>query len=82
MTHPSQLVAQSDVFIENYVPGKLDSLGLGYDDLSAINPALIYCSVSGFGPTGPYAKRGGYDVIAAAMSGLMHITGPRVWELD
>ena len=76
-----QLARRSDVYIENYIPGKMDSLGLGYEALSSLNPQLIYCSITGFGATGPYAKRGGYDVIAAAMSGLMHITGPQVWAL-
>ena len=71
-----KLVAQSDVFIENYIPGKLSEMGLGYDDLSKINPGIIYCSISGFGPTGPYARRAGFDVIAASMGGLLAITGP------
>lgn len=73
-----QLAMQSDVFIENYIPGKMDCLDLSYSVLSALNPGLIYCSVTGFGATGPYSGRGGYDVIAAAMSGLMHVTGPQV----
>ncbi|RWS06847.1 succinate--hydroxymethylglutarate CoA-transferase-like protein [Dinothrombium tinctorium] len=71
-----QLVAKSDVFIENYIPGKLHSLGLGYEHLKKINPGLIYCSISGFGSTGPYAKRPGFDVIAASVGGLLSITGP------
>ena len=68
------------MFIENYLPSKMDSMGLSYSVLSALNPRLIYCSVTGFGASGPYVKRGGYDVIAAAMSGLMHITGTQVLE--
>lgn len=69
------LVKQSDVLVENYIPGKLDELQLGYEKLKSINPKLIYCSISGYGPTGPYAQRPGYDVIAASMGGLLHITG-------
>jgi len=69
------LAAKSDVMIENFVPGKLDSMGLGYKDIKETNPALIYCSITGFGSDGPYSTRGGYDVIAASMGGLMNITG-------
>jgi len=64
-----------DVFVENYRPGALDRLGLGYAHLSARNPRLVYCSISGFGRTGPYSKRGGFDVTAQAMSGLMSFAG-------
>ena len=74
------LVAKSDVLIENYRPHTLDKYGLGYDDLKKINPRLIYCSVSGFGQTGPYAERSGYDYLAQAMGGLMSVTGPRDGE--
>jgi len=70
-----QLACNSDVLIENYVPGKLDSMGLGYKELSGLNSRLIYCSITGFGPDGPHSKRGGYDVIAASMGGLLHVTG-------
>lgn len=70
-----KLVKQSDVVIENFVPGGADRLGIGYAALSEINPRLIYASVSGYGSDGPYAKRPGYDAIAAAEGGLMHITG-------
>lgn len=69
------LVRKSDVLVENYVPGKLAAMQLGYEDLRKINPRLIYCSVTGYGSTGPYATRPGYDVIAASMGGLLHITG-------
>lgn len=65
----------SDVLIENYLPGKLNGFGLGYDDLKVIAPHLIYCSITGFGQEGPYRDRPGYDVIAASMGGLMSITG-------
>lgn len=69
------LADQADVWVENYRPGALDRLGLGYADLSRINPALVYCSVSGFGRGGPYATRGGLDLVAQAMSGLMSFIG-------
>lgn len=57
------LVKESDVLVENYLPGKLAKMGLGYDELSKINPKLIYASITGYGQTGPYANRPGYDVI-------------------
>lgn len=60
------------------MPGKLDELNVGYEQLKQLNPSLIYCSITGFGETGPYARRAGYDVIASAIAGLMHITGPKV----
>ena len=66
----------ADVVIENFKPGTADRLGIGYDALSARNPRLVCCSISGFGHTGPYAPRGGFDLIAAGMSGLMSINGP------
>lgn len=69
------LAKSCDVLIENYVPGKLDKLGLGYEDMKKIAPSLIYCSITGFGSTGPYKTRAGYDVIAASIGGLLHITG-------
>lgn len=70
-----RLVEHSDVLIENFRKGTMDKLGLGYEVLAEINPALVYCEVSGFGRTGPYADRGGFDLIAQGMSGLMSITG-------
>ncbi|CAL4060012.1 unnamed protein product, partial [Meganyctiphanes norvegica] len=70
------LVRSSDILIENFVPGSLDRLGLGYESLSEIAPQLIYCSITGFGRTGPYRDRPGYDVIAASYGGLMGVTGP------
>lgn len=57
------LVRQSDILVENYLPGKLASMGLGYEELSKINPKLIYASITGYGQDGPYADRPGYDVI-------------------
>jgi crotonobetainyl-CoA:carnitine CoA-transferase CaiB-like acyl-CoA transferase len=70
-----RLVATADVLIENYRAGTMAGLGLGYETLKERNPALIYCEISGFGRTGPYAERGGFDLIAQGMSGLMSITG-------
>lgn len=74
------LVKKCDVLVENYVPGKLDELGLGYDQLKKIAPNLIYCSITGYGPNGPYSKKPGYDVIAASIGGLLHITGTQNGE--
>jgi len=70
-----RLLDRADVVIENYRKGTMEKLGLGYDTLKARNPGLIYCEISGFGRTGPYADRGGFDLIAQGMSGLMSITG-------
>ena len=70
-----ELVKQSDIVLENYRPGVMEKLGLGYEDLKKINPAIIYGAVSGFGHYGPYSKRAGYDIIGQAMSGLMSTTG-------
>ncbi|HZZ68349.1 MAG TPA: CoA transferase [Phenylobacterium sp.] len=70
-----KLTETADVFVENYRPGSLDRMGLGYAQLSKINPRLVYCSVSGFGLDGPYRERGGFDLIAQAMSGLMSFVG-------
>ena len=70
-----RLLADTDVVIENYRKGTMELLGLGYETLRQANPGLIYCEISGFGRTGPYAERGGFDLIAQGMSGLMSITG-------
>ncbi|MDG1067571.1 MAG: CoA transferase [Sulfitobacter sp.] len=70
-----KLLAEADVVIENYRKGTMEKLGLSYEDLAKVNPRLIYCEISGFGRTGPYAERGGFDLIAQGMSGLMSITG-------
>ncbi|ADB32645.1 Formyl-CoA transferase [Kribbella flavida DSM 17836] len=70
-----RLVTTADVVVENFRPGVTKRLGVDYETLAAINPRLIYASVSGFGQTGPYADRPGYDLIAQAMSGVMSITG-------
>lgn len=69
------LVAEADVLIENFKVGGLAKYGLDYDSLRQINPKLIYCSITGFGQTGPYAHRAGYDFIIQGMSGLMSVTG-------
>ena len=71
----SRLLKTADVVIENYRKGTMEKLGLGYEELSKENPGLIYVEVSGFGRTGPYAERGGFDLIAQGMAGLMSITG-------
>ncbi len=71
-----QLAAEADVLLENYKVGGLKKYGLDYPTLKAINPRLVYCSITGFGQTGPYASRPGYDYIVQGMSGLMSITGP------
>ncbi|XP_037693055.1 succinate--hydroxymethylglutarate CoA-transferase isoform X1 [Choloepus didactylus] len=71
-----ELAAVCDVFVENYVPGKLSAMGLGYEDIEKIAPHIIYCSITGYGQTGPMSQRAGYDAVASAVSGLMHITGP------
>jgi crotonobetainyl-CoA:carnitine CoA-transferase CaiB-like acyl-CoA transferase len=70
-----RMVARADVVTENYRKGTMEKLGLGYETLKKINPGLIYCSISGYGRTGPYAEKGGYDLIAQGMSGLMGVTG-------
>jgi crotonobetainyl-CoA:carnitine CoA-transferase CaiB-like acyl-CoA transferase len=70
-----RLVRTADVLVESYRPGTTRRLGIDYETLSQINPRLIYASISGFGSTGPYADRGGYDIIAQGMSGIMSVTG-------
>lgn len=70
-----QLARSADVLVENFRPGVYDRLGLGYEALRAVNPRLVYCSISGFGHSGPYRDRGGFDLVAQAMSGIMSFTG-------
>ena len=72
-----KLAAKSDVVLENYKVGQLKKYGLGYDDLAAINPKLVYCSITGFGQTGPWSRRPGYDFIIQGLGGLMSVTGER-----
>lgn len=69
------MVKKADVILENYRPGTMEKLGLGYDTLKEINPGIVYGCVSGFGHYGPYSQRAGYDIIAQAMGGLMSTTG-------
>lgn len=71
------LVRKCDILVENYLPGSLAKYSLDYDTVSALNPSLIYASVTGYGQTGPYRDRAGYDVMVEAEMGLMHITGER-----
>ena len=75
-----KMAAQADVLVENFKVGGLAQYGLDYASLHALNPRLIYCSVTGFGQTGPYAQRAGYDLMVQAMSGMMSITGPAAGE--
>lgn len=75
-----QLAARSDVLVENFKLGGLAKYGLDYESLSKLNPRLIYCSVTGFGQSGPYSSRPGYDFLIQGMSGIMSITGPRDGE--
>ena len=70
-----RLAKDADILVENYRPGAMKRLGLGYEDIKAVNPRLIYTSISGFGQTGPWADRPGFDLMAQAMSGVMSVTG-------
>lgn len=71
----NQLVERADVLVENFRPGVMNRLGLGYDNLSKINPSLVYCSISGFGCDGPFERRPAYDQIIQGLAGVMSITG-------
>ena len=70
-----QLVPSADILVENYRPGVMETLGLGYEALASINPALVYASISGYGQTGPASNKGGFDLIAQGVSGIMSVTG-------
>ncbi|WP_110667823.1 CaiB/BaiF CoA transferase family protein [Salinicola halophilus] len=70
-----QLAREADVVVENYRPGVTQSLKIDYETLKAINPGLVYCSISGYGQTGPYRTKGGFDLVAQGMTGLMSMTG-------
>ena len=70
-----QMLADADMMLHNFRPGVVERMGLGYADVSALNPAIVYCAVSGFGATGPYSQRAGFDLVAQGMSGLMSING-------
>src|SRR6187397_1018040 len=69
------LARSADIFVENYRPGVMESLGLDYASLSAFNPRLIYASISGYGQTGPHRGKGGFDLVAQGVSGIMSVTG-------
>jgi len=69
------LIAEADVIVENYRPGVLDRLGLGYDEVTRDHPGLVYCSISGYGLSSPYRDQGAFDVVIQGMSGLMSVTG-------
>lgn len=71
----ADMVKKADIVVENYRPGTMEKLGFGYEEMKGINPRIIYAAISGFGHTGPYKMRPGYDIIAQAMSGLMSTTG-------
>lgn len=71
-----ELAKRSDVLVENFRPGTMDELGLGYEELSKLQPRLVYCAITGFGSIGPEAQRPGYDLIAQGMGGIMSVTGP------
>ncbi|KOB71781.1 Dermal papilla derived protein 13, partial [Operophtera brumata] len=71
------LARKCDVLVENFLPGKLDQLEVGYEKLKKVNAKLVYCAITGFGPVGPYSKKPGYDVIASAMGGLVNTTGEK-----
>ncbi|XP_021110209.1 succinate--hydroxymethylglutarate CoA-transferase isoform X8 [Heterocephalus glaber] len=75
-----ELATVCDVFVENYVPGKLTAMGLGYEDVDKVAPHIVYCSITGYGHTGPMSQRAGYDAVASAISGMMHITGPEAFK--
>jgi crotonobetainyl-CoA:carnitine CoA-transferase CaiB-like acyl-CoA transferase len=70
-----RLLERADVVVETFRPGVMERLGLGYEELARLKPSLVYCSISGLGRTGPYRDRGGFDLVAQGMSGLMSITG-------
>ncbi|WFA10106.1 CoA transferase [Tissierella sp. Yu-01] len=72
-----EMIKEMDVLVENFRPGTMEKLGLGYDYLSTINPKLIYAAASGYGHTGPYSKRAAYDAVVQAMGGIMSITGEK-----
>src|SRR2546428_11614161 len=70
-----RLIETADVLVENFRPGTMARLGFGFEEVHASYPQLVYCSISGFGQTGPYRERGGFDLVAQAMSGMLSITG-------
>ena len=83
-----KLIRRCDVLIENFSPGTMEKLGLGYEELKKVNPRLVYAAISGFDQTGPYKNRPGYDIIGQAMGGLLSVTGwpdsppTKIWDGD
>jgi crotonobetainyl-CoA:carnitine CoA-transferase CaiB-like acyl-CoA transferase len=77
-----RIAIESDVFVENYKVGDMARYGLDYPSLAALNPRIVYCSITGFGQTGPYRDRAGYDYAIQGMGGLMSVTGPSRTEID
>ncbi|MFC2066364.1 CaiB/BaiF CoA transferase family protein [Chloroflexota bacterium] len=73
----SSLIEKKDIVMENFRPGVMDRLGFGYEQVKKINPGVIFCSISGFGQTGPYAQRPGYDILVQGEGGIMSLTGPQ-----
>jgi crotonobetainyl-CoA:carnitine CoA-transferase CaiB-like acyl-CoA transferase len=74
-----RIAKESDVLVENFRPGVMQKLGLGFDVIKKVNPRIVYCSISGYGQTGPLSHKPGYDIAAFAASGLMSITGEEHW---
>ena len=70
-----RLIRRADLFVQSFTPGAIERIGYGYEAVAAINPAIIYCSISGFGNTGPYRELRGYDAVIQSMSGIMMSTG-------
>ena len=70
-----KLISESDVVVQNFRPGTMEKLGLGYEEVKTFNPSLIYCSISGFGNSGPSSQKAGFDIVAQGMSGIMSFTG-------
>lgn len=75
-----EMIGRADIVVENFKVGGMDALGLGYEDLRTLNPGIIYCSITGYGQTGPYKHRPGYDAVIEAEGGIMSITGPSTGE--
>ena len=71
-----RMARESEILVQNFRPGVLERMGLDFENVRKINPAIVYCTISGFGVTGPYARRGGFDLVAQGMSGLMSVNGP------
>ena len=70
-----RMARDADIFVQNLRPGRLEGFGLGYDDVRAVNPAIVYATITGFGRTGPYKDKPGFDLMAQGLSGIMSVTG-------